>query len=243
MNKKQILIGMMLIAVAFFTSCNHDDLQYSCDPVIDAWTKAHIQEIQVMNRADFLNLDYARQKAVFNAFTPQQRMNLWKTKLEETLQLEWTASECIHIETALNMVIKNVEWFNNNRSQEIMDRIEIETYKWYDYAITNLQWDIETIYAIAGTPLSVVIGKDELLVVEAHSEERGRQKCDCTLFDATSSVNCGSGKKCNDPDCSDQTHFGCGWFWMRFCDGICGDKDTSPNCEICDMYPCICVPK
>jgi Spy/CpxP family protein refolding chaperone len=93
MKTKPLLIGATLIATALLTSCQQEALPvYSCDPEINKWANENVREILVMTRTQFLELDANYQRAAFNAFTPQQRVNVWKTKLEETLQLEWTTN-------------------------------------------------------------------------------------------------------------------------------------------------------
>ena len=235
MNTKQILISVTLVAMAFLTSCKQDELIYSCDPVVDAWTKANIDEIRAMSRTDFLNLSMAHQRAAFNVYTPQQRINLWKEKLEETLLLEWTASERIHIETLLNMVVNNDEWFSNDRSEEVMDQIAIEIYRWTEYAREELGWDRKLGYALLGTPQIMNAHKEvnSSLPLPSFSKQEGsgnRGKCECST----------SSNWCSDTGClyvasCDASSLGCGTMWLYSCDGLCIDAITGATILVCPI--------
>jgi len=235
MNTKY-LFGFVMLCITILTSCQKDELLYSCNPTIDKWAKDHLSEIGTMTRAQFLDLGEAYQRAAFNAFPPQQRINLWKEKLEETLQLEWTSSERSHIEALLNMVLKNNTWFENVRSQEVIEHYEIETYRWNDDAINNLQWDLGTIYAITYTLSTVIKNNDKVLVVESplspsgansiktKSESGGGGICECHVGNFFSNLNClfksGFSVICEDDDCW-FVPAGCGSLCLQSCDGVC----------------------
>jgi len=225
MKKNQIVIGVILLAIVSITSCQKEESRYSCDPEVNNWASLNAVEIKSMNRSQFLDLDEIYQRAAYNVFTPQQRMSLWKVKLEETLQLEWTVNEHNHIENLLNMIVKNIQWFNNDRGQETMDHFEIECYKWFYYAINNLQWDVETVYAIVGVPAPVAKDNGKLLLVSSQSgggKGIPQKICSCTLYCTISNINCGKDQSCNDEDCEWPTTVGCGWLWMDSCNGYCG---------------------
>ena len=234
MNTKQILIGVALIMITFLTSCQQDELLYSCDREINKWATLNAEEIKSMTKSQFLDLDASYQRAAYNAFSPQQRMNLWKTKFEETLQLAWTASERIHIETLLNTIEKNIDWFNNSRSQEVMDNIAIETYRWIDVAINDLLWDVETIYAISGTPLPIFIkdGKFAIAISQSLRDSYGQNtitragECGCHAGNILSDLNCAittiDTPVCQKSDQCSPLPIGCGTVWLQECDGLCG---------------------
>jgi hypothetical protein len=248
MNTKQILIGGLLIATALLTSCQQEALPvYSCDPEINKWANENAGEIKVMTRAQFLELDVNCQRAAFNVFSPQQRVNVWKEKLEETLILEWTASERKHIEYLLNMVVTNKEWYNNNRSQEVIDHIAIETYRWLDYAIETLQWDMETIYAVSYTPAAIIKNNGRLLVVTPQSEGGGSRggACECSGYPEECLPL--PLQRCNIAAACVPTQYGCHVGGTYGCWGLCvsieeedGDHNSSNPCGIleCDIcYP------
>lgn len=84
--KFKLLISVFLCTVAvMFVSCSLDSAQYSCDPEIEAWTKANVTSFAKASREDIAGLSLDRQRAMFRALSGEQKVELWKGKLESIL--------------------------------------------------------------------------------------------------------------------------------------------------------------
>ena len=230
---KQMTILGLLMAILAITSCNRDDLQYSCDPVINAWTKANIHEIQAMNRADFLNLDDANQRGAYRAMTSEQRIQIWIGKINQVLFLEWNERERVHIEKLRVFIDENAMLFGRDVYVEYQDIIELEAYKWGDFALNELGWTPELIYAIAGNPNDIIqLEQGKVGNVYLHSETidgvvtknvTPKTTCDCHWTESNMFMCSNSGENCIDREISgcEMTSFGCGLLWLAPCHGLC----------------------
>lgn len=72
--RKQFVFSILAI---FLLSCENEEPFYSCDPVVDQWAKSHMSEIQRMDRSEFITIPISYQRAAFEIFTPEQRINIW----------------------------------------------------------------------------------------------------------------------------------------------------------------------
>ena len=90
-NSLYILMGLVLF------SCEAEELKvYSCDETINEWAQQNLDKIRIMKRNQWNNLDESRKRAAYVAFTPEQKIALWKGKVEQILTLEWSEEELEH---------------------------------------------------------------------------------------------------------------------------------------------------
>jgi len=220
---------VLLVVVFSVVSCSMDDI-YSCNKDANQWVKSNLTEIRQMSSANFLEIgDIVYMRAAFNAFTPNQRQTLWIEKLENVLKLDWTEQENHHIQSMLELIKDNLFFFSNERDQEELDKVEVELYKWTEYAQEELDWDKTLLYAIVGTP--EVLSTDKTIKTSASnlssplklkslSEEEGyRIKCSCS----TNSDWCGIYSFCYELLCDEELNgpIGCGTIWLYKCNGLC----------------------
>ena len=226
MKTKQMLIVTMLMAMALLTSCNQYDLQYSCDPEIDAWTKDHVVEIQAMNRADFLTLDYAHQRGAYAAMKPEQKVQIWVGKIEEVLTLDWTEQESQHLQSVLKLIKDNAVIFSKKRTQEEFDKFEIALYRWKEYAQEELGWDKNLLYALIATPQMMNVDKTLSDLGTPLVLKRGIQ-CYCS---SERPIACTIGYYCHAKvGTCDIMEKRCGEMWQYDCDGLCLSKDKDDH--------------
>jgi hypothetical protein len=218
---KNFTILGLLMAVFVITSCSYHDLQYSCDPEIDAWTKANIQAIQAMNRTDFLSLDYAHQKGAYEAMKPEQRVQIWVTKLEDVLKLDWTEQESIHLKTVLELIKTNSDVFSKERTQEAFDEFEIALYKWKEHAKEVLGWDKDLGNALIATPQEMNADKTIKSGLGTIPSKSGSFDCECS----SKSNWCSNDYNCYTTNCEGSS-LGCGNLWLYGCNGICLNADA-----------------
>lgn len=222
MNK--ILISIFMCIGLF--SCDADD--YSCDPETNKWVSDNIDDIRLMARKEWVQInDISKQRGAYGAFSIEQKIALWKGKLEETLVLKWSLEEYVHIEKLTNAIQANPDWFNQNATEEIQDQKELFAQAWLDYAIEDLKWSNELIYAIAFTPERIAPDKK---VVHAPIRQKLKSRseivheCDCNRPESANFYQCGMDTKdCRSANCK-ETGWKCGWAWSYACNGLCYSK-------------------
>ena len=229
--KKAIILLVVICSVA---SCGKEEI-YSCDPETDMWVKSNLTEIKQMSRADWIAIgDLSLQRAVYAAFIPDQKQALWIGKMEEVLTLDWTEQENQHIQSMFELIKVNSFAFSNERVQEAFDKVEVELYKWIEYAKEELGWDNNLLYSLVVTPLAMNEKKEIIGInlnpkpIATTSLKRGYEPCspeitgtdyiwcDCS----TSSDWCVSTRKCeSNSNC--KTTSGCGTIGWYECNGCC----------------------
>lgn len=227
---KKILFALFIVAVTVATvvSCSKEDI-YSCDPVVNQWTKSNLASIKTMTRSNWVAVgDISRQRAIYNAFTPEQRVNLWKGKIQETLELNWSADEKAHLETLLTFINENPNFFGNNEevTEQDQDNYDLFFYNWEDYAKMTLGWDDKLIYGIAYTPEKIADKEGNLAFVpiaaanvksDTEGGSSGTPYCDCLTTDNNKyrcPKYCSTARSC-------EANRGCGKMWMENCNGLC----------------------
>ena len=89
-------IFILIFICVGLSSCSTDD--YSCDPEINKWVSDNIDEIHSMIREEWVEINnISKQRGAYGAFTIKQKIALWRGKIEETLDLNWTIEEYAHI--------------------------------------------------------------------------------------------------------------------------------------------------
>jgi len=237
MRQKFISVCLLLLSIGFF-SCSQDDEIFSCDKDVNTWVKENLADIEQMGRAQWLNMgDINYQKAAYRAFTPEQKQDLWIGKLNEILiNVAWTKEEAKHIEYMLGFVTEKLNIFQEkiSLSLEDVDEFEIEMYKWKEYAVKELGWTPELLYAIINTPQS--LNSNRQIVIEEVSVPRLRNSregvstgidCDCNAsalppessgdwFPCVRVIH-----RCNTSSGCKKTSWGCGNIWWYECNGTC----------------------
>lgn len=219
--KKNILSICLVFFSLLLYSCSSEEEIYSCDPNVDQAVKDNLEEIHKMNRADWLDIsDYQMQRAVYNAFTAEQKHAFWISKLTNVLEFDWNAGEKEHIQKLMDYA--TVTLFERKLSKED----EIFFYKWNDYAKEELDWDMQVIGAMTHTGLSMVDMKGTLIGIPVAKSATKTTKswgeaCGCSV----SSDWCGG-------------HIGGGTEIIKYCEkGANGCYETS-RCGTLLMYTC-----
>lgn len=218
----------LFIATFFFSlalvSCSSDDEEvYSCDKSVNLWVKAHVSEIQKMDRAQWLNVDQQKKIPIYRAFTPEQRIQFWESKFKEVNELPWTLEEKKHIEKVIEFFRTHEDYMYESPTDGQLDEIDKFFYKWQSYAIDSLGWKKELCYAIAGSGEKLKNTKGELELAEKQSltsktkSAKVESSCNCNLtYDFCIGIAPCENVVCNGAD------KGCGWLWMSSCNGLCG---------------------
>jgi hypothetical protein len=215
-------IFVLIIIIASLTSCTKEEF-FSCDPEIDAWVKENIVDIQQMTRGDWLQLDEGVNRAVYAAFTPEQKQEFWLQKLQEVLSLDWNESEKNHINVLHQALLDNPQWFSANfHKEEDFEAFEIFAYKWVEYSKDDLGWGEELIGAtvFTGNKLLDVAGSIQINTVTTVRLKNGVEvSCNCNTSHGNLYNECKSNfKHCSTQSPCKERSWGCG---IEKCDGLC----------------------
>lgn len=210
---KKIIFTLCVAAATTLSviSCSKEEI-YSCDPVVNKWTKSNLETIHSMTRSSLLRMaDESYQKSALAAFTPEQKINVWLEKFTESLNFDWTEAEREHIQRLITMIDTNRDWYDSdlNENEEKLNRYDLATYEWTDYARETLKWSNKLIYGIAYTPLPLKDKSGELIYPASFSTSvrtpsEGIKKCDCNV--KADQWKCPD--KCSSGGCKDAV--GCG---------------------------------
>jgi len=221
MKQKFISVCLLLLSIGFF-SCSQDDKIYSCNKDVNAWVKENLADIQMMSRSDWLNLDTNLKRAVYVAFTSEQKFLFWKGKIAEVLTLDWNEAEKKHLELLYETISDNPQWFTADisKNEEEFEKFELFEYRWSENAKDNLGWDKHLIGSIVFSGNKLLNTKGELQTENTSIFRADYPECECSKqsdWCANPSSYCGGvGGVCY------ATSSGCGFLWGYQCDGMCG---------------------
>lgn len=222
MDIKSVIVAMVIGLI--MCSCESYEPKYSCDTNVDAWVKDHINEIQKMSRASWLEADAEFSIPMYRAFKPEQRISFWREKFREVKQLPWSDTEIAHICKAEQFSESHQNMFYDERlSDEQLDEIELFLYSWAEQAKKEFGWTDDVIISIIASGNKVLDTHGTLkplknnisgMTLSATSES-----CNCHV---NSTFTCGMSTTCEKATC-DGTTLGCGGFFAWSCDGRCDE--------------------
>lgn len=203
----------------FLHSCGNEDVKYSCDESVDSWVKDHIQEIQGMTRADWLESDPELSIPMYRAFTPDQKISFWRDKFEEVKQLPWSAKEIAHIGELEKFFESHLSLFNDGKlSDSQLDEVEVFLYKWKEKAEEELGWTQDVVFSIVASGDKVLNTRGEYDHFKPSiSGDTKKDDCNCNLG---SWFTCSPYVECLKRSCKD-TNQGCGGLFLWDCNGMC----------------------
>jgi hypothetical protein len=229
MNLKTIINLCVIFMCLTLCSCSQDEEVYSCDPKVDAWVKENLADIHKMSREDWLKLDENVKRSTLAAFTPNQKQIFWKEKMNEVLSLDWSDVEKNHIQKLYAMIANNPQWFADDflENERELERFEIFTFEWQDYAEEKLGWNGNQIGSIiaSGNKLTNITGTLEYTEYSSVRLRSGKPTCDCTLTSSSGPdyLQCHRGQGCKETPCQKiKGNAGCGPMGLTKCNGLCG---------------------
>jgi hypothetical protein len=243
MKKIMIYLNLVFASLMLF-SCSQDTEVYSCDKEVNAWVKENLSDIQEMNREKFMKYNEKTQRAIFAAMSSKQKQDLWLTKLNDILALDWENKEKEHLNELYVFIKTNETVFESSTNENIEDKNDIFLYKWIEYAKEQFGWDNTTLYNIGGThKTAYLVKKDSRIQLLSENNEDviedtprlksstelpydPNQDCSCNKIEDFCGNNNSSSlagsfiHKCTGA-CQNPTTSGCGWFWNEPCNGGC----------------------
>lgn len=225
--KKSLLIVTILLGMS---SCQQDDeLIYSCDPVEDAWAKENLDDIRVMTRANWLEIDDSKKRVVYRAFSAEQKQDFWVEKIDKILlENQWKENESEHILLLKGAVQEHLNWFDAKgieADEKTFDEFKIFAYQWLEYARNELKWDEFLIGSIVATGDDLVMEngkvKNSILSSNRVILKKREEYCNCKTSNILFTT-CGplsNGECVSSPPCEEIRD--CGFLTSETCDGIC----------------------
>ena len=215
------LFFILVLTTIVLTSCSQEeDVLYSCNEEINEWVIENKEIINQMNRDDLLKMDPAQMRATYRAFSQKQKIEYWEASIEETLLLDWSDAEVLHIRKVKEFIKSHTNFFRGEPLEEAeLDELEIFFYQWLEYAKENFGWTNKIGIAIAGTGYSL---KNKAGDINISTTSFGSSTSSCDCNDGVVSDFC-LGGICTKVKCLD-TYNGCGWLQLQKCNGMCGPK-------------------
>lgn len=115
-----------------------------------------IDSLMRMNRIKIRSMDILHLRKigsnipVFSFFTPQQKIQCWKVKLNEVKALNWSPQELRHIKDAEEWFYSHQDYFSSN-SESIPQETDRFFRNWMEAGIKKLGWNKKIAYSIIGS--------------------------------------------------------------------------------------------
>ena len=214
---------ILIISAIVFTlsSCSEGPL-YSCDPEVEAWTKANICEYYDADRAKIVKLPLERQQAVARGIPKDRKVALWRTKLQYIMEdNRLTVAE----KHALQQLYQFVE-VKYYKTKQGLEQLRKFANAWEQKMYAEYGWDEQKLFFYACTwmtedeMMQSVIQDGVMSLRTSTRSENNLPACTCRYDSFCNRY----GKKCKDSpqNCNyDSFDDNCGLIGGFPCDGIC----------------------
>ena len=212
----------LFISVTLLCACNQEEEHiYSCDKNINEWVCSHLDRIHSMDRKEWLKTNQKISKAVYSAFTPNQKYSFWLDKFQELKKIAWTKDELTHIKKVERFIITHKDLFGDTKlTDDQLDVLESFFYNWVKEAKEKLSWDKSMCIAIAGSGNMVLNRNGEQRTLPDSPGGGMLENCNCNTGIFSDFCGTAGSGICEDKNCSG-SDFGCGWIWLQDCNGTC----------------------
>lgn len=211
---------LILLLFLFFFSCQKTELQFSCDPEINAHVSQNLKSLSLLTYTDLAKYELPLQRAIFNSWDAEKKRNAWLDKLYLVLENEpFTEAEARHIQELFDHIHSG--YFLEEAIKEEKECRSLFAADWMEYASEKLKWPeqyvayivyrLYTSYSEMEAELSMLHDLQENVTINSETGS-----CDCS----TSSDFCSYYLGCNSAECSSTTS-GCGWLFNNPCNGLC----------------------
>lgn len=215
--KKFILLFSLVI---FLHSCQQTELQFSCDPVINAYVTENSEELAQLTVHEITVYELPLQRAIFASWSAEKKRNAWLEKFRYVLENEpLTEAEANHVQALIEHLAPG--YFKEGITRQEKKARYVFADGWINYANTKIGWSVEYIgfmvYRLYTSPAQLeaeILTENSLHNNIQTDSEAGN--CDCSA----SSDFCGYLSDCGSGECT-TTSGGCGWIWGAPCNGIC----------------------
>jgi hypothetical protein len=222
-NRFKILLCSCATMMLLF-SCDkkNNNEQYSCNAEINEWASRNNAKLGNYNRRQLANvLGIDSQKAIYRTFTPEQKCNVWKEKLQLSIDSSnLTVAEKNHLLIAHN-------YLQPSYYQDSVTLAPLESWMntWGSNAMKTFGWDSVKLFLIAETllmPAELNRLSDYIRTANGSKPQYmgggggGTKDCDCR-----SAVGCQWFVESCDKSSGCNPKFDCGLFGTSRCLGGC----------------------
>lgn len=148
-----VMLTVLSIQLLFACDDKNDSLMFSCNPVVQKAVASNLSTVRKMKRTDWLKFRQDFKRALYRAFTPAQRKEIWIDKFKELKNLDWSKEELLHIKKVEDFMCTHEELFTDKKlTDEQQNAIDMFFLNWTKEGELNLGWDKTIAISIAGTP-------------------------------------------------------------------------------------------
>ena len=168
--KNIVVFLVLVVSLASCASKNGFDLAVSSNEtkvvpdLVESWINNNLDE--VLQLREFFTTNFKNELQIqegIEKFTPFQMQALWVGKFLEVLELDWTEAERQHIRSILEFMTVNPLIFSREiECEEVREALVMVNNwgeNWGAYAINELGWDSDLLYAMVET--LVVMNEDK----------------------------------------------------------------------------------
>lgn len=211
------LFKLLIFAVSI-SSCKHDEVLYSCDPILNQYVATHQNLLKSLSLVDLTNSDLVFQQAVFRSYDAIKKREVWMQRIRTLLETQnYSPDEFDHVRSLLDHI--HVNYFvQENIESEKLERKLFQA-SWTDKAKNSLGWsDKQVAFVVYRLYTNVSQFDNELKFIQSIQSQDGVDpQADC--YCSTSNDYCLVHKTCFTGSCIIKT--GCGPLWSETCDGAC----------------------
>jgi len=208
----------IIIIIIILTSCQNDDLVYSCDPEINSYVTDNKQKFAQIDVLQITSYEYPLQKAIFNSWDFGKKREEWINKLNYVISNEnLTIKEVDHLQKLIFHI--QPDYFSDDFLNKNSEQISQFAATWLDFSIRELGWSDQFIafivYRLYINQSQFEAELSELRSIMTNTSANSESNCSCN----TSEDFCGDYFRCSSTGCSSSG--GCGWLWSQTCNGTC----------------------
>ncbi|NQU54030.1 MAG: bacteriocin fulvocin C-related protein [Bacteroidetes bacterium] len=209
------IVLVIILSFVLFSCTKEEELNFSCNPEIDAIVKSGVIEFSEIGLSELLEYDIELQKAIFRSFSADKKRDFWLEKLDSVVNTGFNLKEIEHVEKLVGHITTDYFAIKLD-SLEFSNRKEFEN-EWVTYAKNDLLWDESKIHFIVSS-LCVTESQYSQVILELEEITLIILSGNCTC--STESDYCSDfERRCEENGCQEEG--GCGWLWDYTCNGNC----------------------
>lgn len=204
--------------VVLLYSCQQTELQFSCDPLINAYVTENSDELAELTIYEITVYELPLQRAIFASWSAEKKRSAWLEKFRYVQENEsLTEAESSHIQAIIEHLVPG--YFEETIIRQEWEARHTFAEEWIKYASTELGWAnnyigfmIYRLYTSHSQLEAETFGLTEL---ESYTATNTEYPCECN----TSDDYC-QHATCKSSECKSSAT-GCGFLGMDSCDGSC----------------------
>jgi len=213
---KKLILPFIL--VIFLYSCQQTELQFSCDPVIDAYVTENSEELAQLTIYETTVYELPLQRAIFASWSAEKKRSAWLEKFRYVLENEpLTEAEANHVQALVEHLVPG--YFEETVIQQEWEARHTFAEKWIKYASTELGWANNYIgfmvYRLYTSPSQLEAETFGLADLDSYTATNTEYSCECNTSDDYCQY-----ANCRYSGCSSSAT-GCGFLGMASCNGSC----------------------